>query len=473
MTPLRSSPPHRWLLLLASLAASAAWAQVTSPATATRWVQGSSVNLRAAPSVTAPVLRRLALNVQVQWRGAADGGFCKVVLEDPAGPVEGYTACQYLAATPLAIDKIVVRQLPDGKPNPAYDPVKLFWISPTWRGMVEYAMHLHNTKLPEAKRHDPKTPYPVDPELQRMKEHLAKGLYGSPAREPLYEWDAIQREARDTNIVSGRWSNALQLSQTPFDASSDDKASGRLRALVAAIQLPSVGPSAFAREADVAPPHEGVAEMLSGRFGIVHSYRLNPPMRRGDGLSEWTHGTWDVKTYGVSLTKPVNRITLFRDGRTRQEPTHASRTDIEYGDMDLPMCGDFTVGFLFGDGDPAIWRTNFNDITYQESLKIRPAGTLFSLYTAQPLPGKSALLATQRITLDREKTGFVRAVHLHYDLDGDGVADLSVWEGTGRAAGHLDEGTKGDDAYHRAFFINIAGRWRVFAIDSFQYGCGC
>ncbi|UUZ49746.1 hypothetical protein LP420_06055 [Massilia sp. B-10] len=67
----------------------------------------------------------------------------------------------------------------------------------------------------------------------------------------------------------------------------------------------------------------------------------------------------------------------------------------------------------------------------------------------------------------------MQGTHWHFDIDGDGIADLSVWEGQGKGPGHLDGVTQTDDRWYRLAMVNINGSWKVLGHDTFGYGCGC
>jgi hypothetical protein len=102
-----------------------------------------------------------------------------------------------------------------------------------------------------------------------------------------------------------------------------------------------------------------------------------------------------------------------------------------------------------------------------------PAGSLFAFYTNIALPRGSAIRTEAPMQLDRNDTGFLRGIHLYYDLDSDGIPDLAVWEGHGKGPGHLDGSTTTDDRWYRLALANIAGRWKILGSDVFSYGCGC
>jgi len=177
----------------------------------------------------------------------------------------------------------------------------------------------------------------------------------------------------------------------------------------------------------------------------------------------------------VALTQPVVRTTLFRDGRLATASVRPSETRVLWGGGEPPMCDGYVDGFAHGEADPRIWRYFGADASPDpEAVKRHPPGTLVSFATKSALALASAAPPVVLIQeLDRERTGFVAGTWLNFDLDGDGIVDLAVWEGTGKAPGHLDGPTETDDPYYRLFLANLGGRWHVLGTDAFGYGCGC
>lgn len=469
------------LSIAALLVAATAQAQ---PATQTRWISGSGVNVRSEPALTAPVLARLALNTKVEPVGAPNAtGFCELQWSAADGAaMRGFTACRYLAEAATDVQRLAQAVLPDGSRKPQFDPARLFWLAPSWAGLEAYAMQLNETRLPAAadpaaaERREAFVRAP-DAQLERMKAHLAHGIHG-PAAPHFVAWDEVQRLGRDLAARPARASGDDQRWNTlgnhiglwaPFSNQYQDLATGpRLAAgLVQAIALPTATPSWFKEASDIAALGEGTAQ-LSGRFTIVHSYRTQT--RAAAALpGGMVDGLWDIGAVTVALTRPIVRTTLFRDGRMASAPTHASRKQITWGGSEAPMCHGWLPGFAHGDADARLWAGDAD----RAALKLHPKDSLVVFHTRRALLASTAPPVVQTMRLDRTATGFVRATQMHFDLDGDGHPDLVAWEGVGRGPGHLDGETKTDDAWYRLFFVNIAGRWVLLGADSFSYGCGC
>jgi hypothetical protein len=373
------------------------------------------------------------------------------------------------------VNRLAERLLPGGKPNPDHDPKRVFWLAPSWPALEAYALRLNETRLPNAVSGDGwqqrRTEFirDNDEELDRMKAHLAKGVLG-PAPPPWVAWHDIQRWADEMRApqpesqipeVLGLFAPLFNLLQ-PRHQEYVEAAAAAMRS----IALPTASPSWFKHEHDIARLEDTTAG-LSGRFGIVHTYRTQPRAPVEGGIV--AEGLWDIGAHTVTLTRAVTRTTLWHDGRMQGVATHASRKEIAWGTEDGPMCWGWAAGFAHGDADPKLLATA-QDSTWRRD---RNEDRLVAFITRQPLPAGRARTATQQLALDRNATAFVQATQTHFDFDNDGHVDLVAWEAVGRGPGHLDGPTNSDDPWYRLFFVNIAGRWFVLGHDVFSYGCGC
>jgi hypothetical protein len=425
-----------------------------------RWVTASQVNLRAEPSLQASVLQRLALNTRARLlRTLPEGPFCEIELPAAGGAaaLKGFVACQFLGTAAVVRGQLSQPLLPDGSPNPGFNPVRSFWLAPSWAGLEAYGMQLMQKHVPgepyeEAHRRQPR---PSDAEFERMKQHLAKGIHG-PKPAPLLPWDHIKAAAPPAP-------NA-KVEQPWNDGSLPQRV----------IELPSVKPSLFTGAHELAAAGTP-AEELSGHFHIVHTYDTRRGRDMG-GEVGWVDGLWDIGRVRVALTQPLLLHTLLRDGRILTQRTHASRSQVLWGRVDGPMCEGWLPGFAHGDADPRLWRSIGVDAAARAQVLQQAGladGALMRWITRQPLPRTQATVQSQQQRLARANTGFVSATQWHFDLDGDGTPDLAVWEGVGHGPGHLDGPTSTDDAWKRVFFVNLAGQWHQLGSDEFAYGCGC
>lgn len=457
-----------------------------------RWVTGTAVILRAAPSREAPLLSRLAVNRTVRLiKADAGAGYCEVQPQDRAGKADGpsgFTACTYLGLEPLPAAEAA-----------GYDPdpIRAFWRAPGWWKLEAHAQELAKA-LPESAKAGP---WPRDEALERMKAHLALGLKGSPPP-PLPDWAALKalaaahdpallsparrNEARSgqdkalwereyrASSAAHRVAYALGLGGPLHDTISAEGGGERVLRLMRALELPTAAPSRFKSEAEIGPPGEN-AETLAGRFGGIYRTVVTPrkPQRRGDE-PDAAAGLYDMLSRTDSLTRPVQFVRLHRDGMLTAEPNTAAYTEVLWRDVDEPQCTNWTPGFSFGDVDGPIWRYG-QDAGMGLTPPPRRAGPprLFGYNALQAPPRAKAERHEQVIKLDREATGFVRVVQMSFDIDGDGRPDLVVLEGVGRGPGHLDMMSTTDDPWWRLQLANIGGAWKVLGHDRFGYGCGC
>jgi len=329
---------------------------------------------------------------------------------------------------------------------------------------------------------------------------LAAGLKG-PRPQPYTDWMELKRKASQEMDLSGEARRLMtQRKKIPDDVSrrdwwmrnraselqtaigiwgalhdpiSTDAGAERVIRLIRALEFPAVRPSLFRSEAEVASPRT-TAEEASGRFGIVFRQLITPrPEPGAEGGSG--AGLYDMLTRTQLLVRPVQRVQLFRDGRLRMESSLVKKTETLWRDVDEPMCEGWVPGFAFGDADAAIWRyfDGDGDPNAQAKLSRNPGASLFAFYTNSNMPRGPARRSEVPAEMDRDATGFLRGLYLHYDLDGDGAFDIAVWEGQGKGPGHLEASTITDDRWYRLVLVNIDGAWKVLGSDVFGYGCGC
>lgn len=467
---------------------------------AQRWVTGNSVTVRDAPRPDGAIVSRLGLNAIVkQLREEPGTGYCEV---QPTSGASGFTACRFLAPTPVILAHIQGYRRADEAPSPDYNPERAFWLEPTWGALVQYAEHLkaRHPNIPM------QGPWPRDDALERMKAHLALGTKGRKPK-PFADWMELKRKASqdlDLNAqarpspsqaktsaeesrrrfarmtqVSSELRQAIGIWGPLHDENTADGGAARTIRLIRALELPSIQPSLFRTEAELAPPN-ATAEEASGRFGIVFRQLVTPRPKPKSGAEEGNGpGLYDMLARTDVLVRPVQRVQLFRDGRLHAESSLLRKKETLWRDVDEPMCSGWIPGFSFGQADTSIWRYFNGDpgikVQSIEEAKLNnnPPGSLYAFYTNIDLPRGPAMRTETPMKMDRTATGFVQGTHLHYDLDADGIADLSVWEGQGRGPGHLDGATTTDDRWYRLVLANVNGAWKVLGSDEFSYGCGC
>ena len=458
---------------------------------AQRWASGNGVTVREAPRADAAVVDRLALNAVVKLVRSVDGGYCEV---QPAAGAGGFTACRYLAVAPVVVAHVQGIRYADAPAPAGFDPVRAFWLSPGWDALTSYATHLKAGLGAKGVT----GPWPRDDELEKMKAHLALGLKGSRP-EPYADWADLKRQASQDLDLSGevRRLNAQGLKAPDAAWKRQAKMEGVARQLqhhlglwgllhesisieghgairnirlVRALEFPAIRPSLFRSDADLAPPN-ATTEAVSGRFGIVYRQLVSARPKSKEGAGEGgSAGLYDMLDHTSVLVRSVQRVQLFRDGRLKAEPSLARTKEILRWDADGPMCEGWTPGFSFGDAHPSM-RPYL--IEAGGPVNVNVSGRLFAFLTPMELPRGAATASESKMTLNREETGFVGGTSLYYDLDGDGIHDLAVWEGEGFGPGHLGGPTTTNDRWYRLAMVNINGQWKVLGSDVFGYGCGC
>jgi SH3-like domain-containing protein len=258
---------------------------------AQRWVSGSGVTLREAPTREANIIARLGVSSIVKFlREEPKSGYCEV--QTSSGSI-GFTACRYLADTPLVLANINGTGMVQDTQSPGYDPERLFRLDPSWAALYQYAMHLK-------KRHPdipPQGPWPKDDALERMKVHLALGLNG-PKPKPYTDWSELKLKAaedivrnRDSWLAEGKnvpekiAKPNLQTRQIAHELqgelglwghiSTEGDGPASIIRLVSALDFNKIQPSLFRSEAELATPST-LAEAASGRFGIVFRQVVTP-----------------------------------------------------------------------------------------------------------------------------------------------------------------------------------------------------
>ena len=463
MTIKLSKRVNELIVLLFVFGTNPSFAQITKQPANKRWVIGSGVNLREQADLAAPVLTRMALNTPVNLIAAVPKSkYCEIeVLASDKEALRGFTACEFLGANVIKPREIASLYLADGKtPNPNYNPERSFWLKPSYEALAEYGRFL------EAKRHAPineaegifLAERPKMPEFERMKDHLAKGVYvAAPA--PYLRWDKLKASAKNSK-------------SNPEFKNCDENLSIQT---INAIELPAITSSYFQDQNDIAAPTTHT-EKVAARFQIIQTIQTrNYDTLNKDEQSGFV-GIWGIKEATRSLTQPIIKNTIFKSGNDIQsESTYLRQSFREYGDTDGVMCEGYEGdGFDFGDADPKIsinYGLNSGHPDYSQPKKA--GNKLMYFFTKRPLPQQTVSLNITKQKLNRTTTGFVSSTAFHFDINSDGIPDLVVWEGTGIGPGHLDGPTKTDDAWYRAFFVNIAGHWHLLGTDTFSYGCGC
>ncbi len=399
---------------------------------------------------------------------------------------------------------------------------RAFWQDPTPLRLFVYGKFLEQTRLsPEQKAAEQEarpvefvaTPQPILQrpkvrEFEAMKARLAQGVTGSAPPPPLLAWRDVQKAwaAAEPEIAQARKASKqqaqrdqpwqfLQPGQLAFEAKLAGQAgpattrrpakgadvalaspaggalSGRVAGLAHVLDkivLPPAAPSFFKNMADFAPPAATVGE-LSAKWGIPYTLETQPGPRwvsNSRNGSSQIAGSWDIGRAVVQLTAPVVRLSIARDGQLAAGVSGLNSVVLD----DKDAFGGCQLGFRFGDAGVDLLNPNVN-YSPQDIQSSNP--TLIRLFLRNPSAalGTSATIKTSSIKLSEPETGFSAAEQMSIDLDGDGIADLVVWEGTGQPHDSIYTPQR-QDPYFRVYAVNLAGVWYLLGRDEFVYGCG-
>jgi len=460
-----------------------------------RWVLADRVRVRAGPSLEHPVNGLVSRGAELVLKAPAVGDFCLIEGEGR----NGYIACKYLSAERIERlkagangidaaqrwvtgDGLTVRYEPHSQAGeiirlPLNTVVKLIkeGAGPASAYCeIEHANAQRGYSMCRYLALSPVISMPVESSRSAKSAPDVKEYSADPPM-PFADWIELKRMAREDKAKPDiTWSPERQSFNYAIES-----AGGSLdaRNLILALEFPAVTPSLFGNEAEVAPPNSK-AEVASGRFGIavrsVVTSRSKPePYLAEDGGAG--PNSWEKIT--TALERPVQRVQLFRDGRFRTSPSALIRKDTFWktyeGDEIFDSCEGWFPGFSFGAADANIWHYFDYDSKSSEKLNVNPTGSVFAFYTNLEMPSGRAVRTETSMKLNRKATGFVRGVQLLYDLNGDGIADIAIWEGEGKGPGHREFPGKTDDRWYRLAMVNIAGKWKVLGTDTFSYGCGC
>ena len=438
-------------------------ASTTTTAGQGRWVTGAGVNLRAQPDLNAAVLTRMALNSPVQLiTTLADRKFCEVEVGSAGQPViRGFTACQYLGTEQLAVKKISEANLVNGETNPNYNPEKAFWLSPKPEHMLAYGEFLEKTKLTPAMKADDlshRGPFegkpqknlnrPAVPEFDAMKARLAQGFLFPTNK----------------NLLKS-WSEWLPPQDRGFDL------------VKSAVRLPAIEPSYFKNHAQLSPLES--ADMASSKWSIplLATFQKGPRWVSGGHYGEpYVKGVWDIGPVSLGLSKGVQKNSLLRNGKIQTITTKLRPKNTLWDtsdDIDGTGCENFDYGFTMSESTAVLKQQKDGTETLDKSSLSRGNPAMIKFLTLDPIEHPQASVVRIESKHSLAATGYDSSVIWHFDIDGDGIPDVAVWEGTSAVEANYLSGMKTLFPHTRIYFFNIAGKWFVAGIDDFGFGCGC
>lgn len=418
-----------------------------------RWIQGSWVNIRKAASNNAAVVEHLIVNTEVSLL-SQQGNWCEIAVQAPE--THGYATCSMLGRQMVSLEEVRAESLDQGKPNPRYSATRAFWLAPSvirlqaagdhyWKALLSESQKAKERPQAFDEKGNPtsfnwdKRPNPVRyaiPEYEAMKNLLKRGVVAAPERKPsLMRWSELQQAAKANPngeiMLPNRW--------------LPDGVTSMLRTG----RLSMAKTSLFKREGELASASAGVEE-LSAQFGIVERLKVlsGPKWVYFRNEDPGVRGNWDIGSFEITLEKPVIEYAIGRKG--------------------LASAREWTASFKFDvtadsgcDGGFSLAPKANKPLPDYPTVK----APMVWLYFAKPLPFKKVRVSTVAKKLDQPNDnsyspyGVPTMLFMHeIDIDGDGVADLAVWEGM------LHDGNGGDILGTRLVFANIGGEW--FLLDS-------
>lgn len=411
-----------------------------------RWVHGSWVNLRTAPSTKAEVIDRLVINTEITLQ-STQGDWCEITINGK--PLRGFLGCKFLGEKPLTLADL-------GPDEYRANAPRAFWLAPSARRLMAAGIHFRDTLLTERQRQreefhfENNEPFDIDkppgivrypvPEFDAMKDLMRKGVIAAQENRP----------------GSMKWTELIQ--QLPNDSNGSFQSQGLYlygyQVSLARFATPKpVGPSLFKRTTDLATRSAAI-ENLSAQFGIIERLRIL-------GGPKWVHqrhndpgvaGFWDMGSFELTLDKPVFEYVIGRQGLAAavrwNNATEKHAIDADEGcseGINLAMRATTPVPGYPKVKDPLVW-----------------------IFTPEPLPYKKVSIKRSARRLpppatdkpDWQEHSLELIVIHEIDLDNDGIADLSVWEGMSPRFGS-EVGT-------RIVLANIAGEWHLIEADSYS-----
>jgi hypothetical protein len=386
-----------------------------------RVITGRVVNLRTQPAIDAPVIVGLPANTQVNLiANAAGGRFCEVDLPRKGQASQrGFVACEFLGRNvPVVVSPVPVvepTKAPTTKSSAAQRDVRqpLLW------GDMKLAWFLSANEIRTIRDKARNTPV---------------------APNEVWEFSPAYRELQ---AIYGLVHHKL----TESDAKQHVRFDEKLALVMDRIELPEVAPSLFQSLDDIAPPYASAQE-LAAKWRIP----LAPAGR---------YGLRNVTDTAPVLQTPVYQHSVYWNGALAAAPSRAPPPD--------SVCDKASAGFRYGEPSAALLD---NEGRKGDAAAQASSPVVFQFYARRAVVPTNAKVQVGRFPFQFTETGFHFANLMYLDINGDGVADLVVWEGTGQSP-QAGQAPQRLDPYQRYFFANIGGAWYYLGGDEYRYGRAC
>lgn len=449
---------------------------MAAPASETRWVHGSWVNVRAKQEANAEVLTHLIVNTPVQMDvSASSAKFCAISWDSEGEKQQGYIACNLLGDKALRLEDFV-DSYNRNSDSTNYFPARSFWMAPSFRSLQDAGSYFQETMLsPQQKALETvdsnfvweKRPvlkrFPI-PEFEAMKQRMMAGVIepASPYFQPPALWDDVLKLAKSEELPGTKTTEATaRLNSSLFYTG--------VLVMLRQLDLPAAAPSYFKSLEELGRP-SAKPEELSRQYQLPYAIKpvSGPYWDNYEPAGINVIGWWDLGKVDVFLQKPVFKNTLMLSGRVK-----TTNSDLKYS-LGLDNCKQ---GFRFtGTGEQP------EPIKSLAQRRLQPKArdeAIFHFYTRQELPAwpgqaKVTTQAPSKLQYDTQAKSntfehFSQASLTSIDIDKDGIADVVIAEAW--HPGSMFSTTAHQPAY-RVIFINAAGRWYLFDIDRYLM-CGC
>lgn len=398
----------RGVMLAALCAVLPAW----SAGDVVRFVNASRLPLRAAPGAEASVVTHVVTNQPLRLQ-ATRGDWCEVMDNDGA---KGFCLSKYLAESPLSLatieDTLARAKL---TPRERLDWLsRAFWVAPSLARWVEVGSAMDKVLLSaETREKEVSQGKPLRfkvPEFEAMKRRLEQGLVSANDRAgqktvmgDTKEFEAAQRRAALPEIKPSLFSRGevFVLSGTPFN-----------------IENNTTGAQ--------------FVDSLSAIQGVPFRVRVERPAYYQDGNADQVVAAWDVGEITAKFDQPLRLRGITRRGR----PTA----------LDIRSVGmSFNLGGCYG---------TLLKIDSKAVSGMPPWQDTLLAWVGKPATDK-AKVKTRRL----KGKGQYDALEIDdIDVDGDGIADFSVWNGR-------YEPQVSAEGYWQAIYVNVGGQWQLLSFE--------
>jgi hypothetical protein len=378
------------------------------------WVKGSWVNLRAAGNPAAAVLTQLPTNTALELQGR-DKEWCRVKTDKG---VQGQIQCDLLADAPMTLTQAQGQS------------ARAFWIAPSIGRLMKYGELLRSGPA--------------------YKSLYAKLQYGDVAKiAPMPEFDAAKRLMQagvipkvENEIARGK---ALQIKDMEYGA---------------LLQPRPIKHSLFRKHADVLLDSEGTEDAFAALTQTrIKLQIVGPPkgiyaMHMGPEIDNIT-GFGDVGQANAIFEPPLTLYALARNGLISTDRVRLR--------SDLDIRGETYCGSHFTSSNSLINLKLKSQDDYPLGFNGTPPLARFSLAAALPARKAKifsrvakvppAMLKPEPGEQSPEPNAPAKVVMHEIDLDGDGVADILLWEKP------ILGGMSNAFIISRAWYLNINGEW--------------